>query len=851
LIAVALRGLAGRKLRASLTALAVVLGVAMISGTFILTDTIKAGFDTIIGQSFENTDAVITGKSAISDEASAAGFPAAVLDQVRALPDVAAASGAISDTAKLIDRKGKTIGSGLIPGLALSVDPKNPQFEPLKLVAGRWPAAPSEVAIDQKTSAKKHFRVGETIGVSTLGPVRRFTISGIANFGSNSSFGSATMAIFDIPTAQQLFHKVGKFDAARVEGKRGVSPSQLAAEVRKVLPPTARVRTTDAETKSEANGANGFLNFLQKFLLAFGGIALFVGSFVIANTLSITIAQRMREFATLRTIGASRRQVLWSVILEALVVGALASVLGLFVGLGLAKGLDALFVAFGFDLPKGSTVFATRTIVVSLIVGILVTLLASLRPAFRATRVPAIAAVREGAVLPKSRFARFGLATALVVLGVGIALLVYGVFAPGVAIGLRVLALVLGVLLLFAGVTMNAHRLVRPLASVLGWPGARVGGVAGSLARDNAVRNPSRTASTASALMIGITLITFVAVLGQGVRSSFEDAVDKLFVADYAITSTGFGFEPFTKEAAGVVRKAPGVEAASSIRNSQAKVFGSKEDITAVDKDMTKVISLEWYRGSDAVPARLGGNGAFVEKKYAKEHHLVLGSPVKLRTPTGQTLPLIIKGIFKEPKGGSPFGTVTFSTQAFDAAYPQPKDIYAFVKIRGGVNDANTQQLKRALKGFPGTRIQTQSQFKKNQEKFINVILNMLYVLLGLSIVVSLFGIVNTLVLTVFERTRELGMLRAVGMTRRQVRRMIRHESVVTSLIGAALGIALGFFLSLLVTQALSSEGIVFAVPYLPLALFVLAAIAAGILAAIFPARRASRLRILRALQYE
>jgi putative ABC transport system permease protein len=521
------------------------------------------------------------------------------------------------------------------------------------------------------------------------------------------------------------------------------------------------------------------------------------------------------------------------------------------VGLALAKGLDALFVAFGFDLPKGGTVFAVRTIVVSLIVGILVTLLASLRPALRATRVPPIAAVREGAVLPKSRFARLGLPSGLAVLALGAALLVYGVFGHGIATGPRILILVLGVLLAFLGVTMNAHRLVRPLASVLGWPGARVGGVAGSLARGNTVRNPGRTASTASALMIGITLITFVAVLGQGVRSSFEDAVDKLFVANYAITSTGFGFEPFTKEAANAVRKAPGVEAVSSIRDGEAKVFGSKEEVSAVDKNMAKVIKLDWYRGSDAVPAQLGRDGAFVEKKYAKKHHLVLGSPIRLETPTGKFLPLKLQGVFKEPKGGSPFGTVIFSTQAFDASYPQPRDIYAFIDIRGGMTDANTATLKHSLKGFPGTRIQTQSQFKKGQEKFLNVILNLLYVLLGLSIVVSLFGIVNTLVLTVFERTRELGMLRAVGMTRRQVRRMIRHESVVTSLIGAALGITLGMLLSLLVTQALSSEGIVFAVPYLPLLAFVLAAIAAGMLAAIFPARRASRLRILRALQYE
>ncbi len=854
MIGVALKGLAGRKLRASLTAIAIILGVAMVSGTYVLTDSINKGFDTIFTQSYQGSDAVVSGKVAFSGGSGAAtspGFPEDLLAKIKALPDVEAAIGGVADQhTKLIGKNGKTISSGGAPSLGFSVDAKDTRFNPLRLVTGRWPAGPTEMAIDKKTADGKHFSVGNRIGVAAEGPQRQFTITGIAKFASVSSIGGATIAVFDLPTAQQLFAKQGKLDEIRIATKPGISTPKLLDQIRPVLPPTATVRTAAAQAKHDSKDVSGFLSFLQKFLLAFGGVALFVGSFVIANTLSITIAQRTREFATLRTIGASRRQVLWSVILEALIVGILASLVGLFLGLALAKGLDALFVSFGIDLPKSGTVFATRTIVVSLLVGIIVTLLASLRPALRATRIPPIAAVREGSVLPKSRWARFGPFPALAVLAVGIALLGYGVLGHGLSTTVRIFSLLVGCLLLFLGVALNAPRLVPPLASVLGWPATKIGGSAGVLARENAMRNPGRTASTAAALMIGLALVTFVAVLGQGLRASFEDSVNKLFVGDYGITAQN-GFDPFPKGAEGAARKAPGVLAVSGVRAGDGRAFGNKIQVSAVEPSLPMVIKIEWYRGSDSVPAQLGRDGAFVEKKYAKHHDLQIGSPLRLETPTGDFIALKLKGIFKAPKGGSPFGTITISAPTFDATYPQPKNLFIFANMRGGATSTNTEQLNAALKGFPDAKVQTRSEFKKNQEKPLNSILNLLYVLLGLSVIVSLFGIVNTLVLTVFERTRELGMLRAVGMTRRQVRRMVRHESIVTALIGAALGIVVGLFLSLLVTHALSSEGIVFAVPYGSLAIFAVAAILVGILAAIFPARRAARLNVLEALQYE
>jgi putative ABC transport system permease protein len=537
MIRVALKGLWGRKLRTFLTALAIVLGVSMISGTYVLTDTIKASFTKVVDGSFEHADAVVTGKVAFkNNENNTAATPAfsdSVLAKVKQLPDVAAAAGAIGDEVKLIGRDGKVITTKGGSSIGASVDPKNDaRFNPLTLTSGKWPVGNGEIAIDQRTSEKKHFAIGDTIGVAADDGTREFEISGIAKFASSSSIGASTIAIFDVPTAQGLFHKEGKFDEVQVAAKRGVTPEKLVGEIRPLLPETAKVKTAEAQTQEAVHDVNQSVGIFQKILLAFGAIALFVGAFVIANTLSITIAQRMREFATLRTIGSSRRQVLRSVMLEALVVGMVASLVGLFFGLAIAKGLNALFSALGVEFPAGGTVFATRTIVVSLVVGLGVTLLASLRPAIKATRVPPIAAVREGAMLPASRLSRWGPLVSIVTLALGILLLAYGIFGGGMAIAARLTSLGLGTLILFIGVSLNAKRAVRPLAAVLGWPGTKIGGTAGTLARENAIRNPSRTASTASALMIGLALITFVAILGAGLRTAFGDAVDKLFVAD-------------------------------------------------------------------------------------------------------------------------------------------------------------------------------------------------------------------------------------------------------------------------------------------------------------------------------
>jgi putative ABC transport system permease protein len=456
--------------------------------------------------------------------------------------------------------------------------------------------------------------------------------------------------------------------------------------------------------------------------------------------------------------------------------------------------------------------------------------------------------VREGAVLPVSRFARFSAQAALLTIGGSVALMLVGLFVGGLSTTQRLLAIGVGAAAVFLGVAMLAKTLVPPLARVLGWPATEIGGAAGSLARGNAMRNPQRTASTASALMIGLALVTLVSVLASGLKTTFENAVNSVFKGDYALTATD-NFSPISIASANALKHVPGATVVSGVRAGDGKAFGHRIGVTAVSSDITKVIVVKWQHGSQAVPGQLGENGAFVSKDYAKKHHLSVGSRLGVEVPSGKTLHLVLRGIFAPPKGGSPYGDVTISTQRFDAEYQNPQNVFAFVDMVGGVTAANTAKLTSTLKSFPDAKIATSSEFKKNQEQGIDTLLNLLYVLLSLSILISLFGIVNTLVLTVFERTRELGMLRAIGMTRRQVRRMIRHESIVTALIGAALGIPVGVVLALMVGKAIKYPA--FTIPVGTLVVFVIAAILAGLLAAIFPARRAGRLNVLQALQYE
>jgi putative ABC transport system permease protein len=542
--------------------------------------------------------------------------------------------------------------------------------------------------------------------------------------------------------------------------------------------------------------------------------------------------------------------VLTSVIVEALAIGFTASVVGLFSGLGLAVGLNKLFEALNLELPQTETVFATRTIVVSLLVGTLVTLGAGLFPALRATRVPPVAAVREGAELPRSRFARFTPYIAAIVVAAAVLALAYGTLADDLGTGDRFSLLGIGVLALFVGVAMLSSRLVKPLARVVGIPARRFGGVAGQLADGNAQRNPGRTASTAAALMIGIALVTFVAVLAEGLRVSNSDAIERQLQSDLIVTSQD-GYSEFPAAAGDAVDDAGFAETVSNVRQDVAEIDGAAGNLTGLDERVEEVYGFRWDEGSDELLASLGEDGAVLPNNFAEDNDLSVGDTFTVRSADSRTKEFTVRGIYE----GSPFypllGSASVSQQAFDGLYERPRNRFTLVNVEGDPSAESQATLEGALEGFPDTRVFTRPAWIDKEDEEIGQFLLLLYVLLALSVIISLFGMVNTLVLSVFERTRELGMLRAVGMTRRQTRRMVRHESVITALIGAALGLPLGIFLALLVTNALSQYDLQFAVPLVSLIAFVIVAILAGLAAAILPARRAARLNVLRALQYE
>jgi putative ABC transport system permease protein len=845
---VAVRGLAQRKLRAFVTSVAVLLGVAFIAGSYVLTDTINRSFDDIFSEAYAGTDVAISpSTTAQGDQIDLPPFAASVLDQVRQVDGVEKAAGGIFSTVRFVDAEGEPISSAFAPEFASSVAPE--PFETLTYLEGHPPRTASEASIDDSTADREGYQIGDTLRIAGEAGVKAYRIVGIQRLGSTSSGGSST-AQLTLPEAQRLTGKKGEFDAISVEAAPGVSPNELAQRIREVVPRRLIVETGVQAAQRQSDDIKDDLSFFRIVLLVFGGVALIVGSFLIFNTFSITVAQRIRELGMLRTLGATRGQILRGMILEASIIGTIGSVLGLFVGIGFASALNAIMKSFGIDLPNTGMVIALRTIILSLVVGMLVTLAAALSPALRATRVSPMAALLEAELPESRRRGRIFTAVAALLMVVGIALTCLGLFG-GLESNAAAASVGGGAVVTLFGVSMFSPRLVRPLASVTGWPIERLRGLTGRLARENTVRKPGRTAVTAAALMIGLAVVVFVTVFAAGISASVRNAIDRNFQGDVVLQNVD-GFSPISPGAAREAEQVNGVQTVSSLSFAGGEYEGGNIRVSAVEPTtVSDVLTLDWEEGSPDTLSRMPGTGTVLDDAWASSNNIDVGDRITVLTPLERNVRLTVEGTIKD--NADLLGNIVVTQDALRRQFGQTQPSMTLIRLEPGADAEAVQEeiSRRVDRRYPTVDALNQQELKDNQEEQINQLVAFFYVLLALAIVISLLGIVTTLALSIHERTRELGMLRAVGMSRRQVRQMVRYESVITALIGAILGTIIGVIFASLMSRPLADEGFELAYPVGTLILLLVLAALAGVLAAIGPARRAARLDVLRAVAYE
>jgi putative ABC transport system permease protein len=835
-----LRELAAKKLRLLTTAIAVMLGVAFMAGTLVLTSTISKTFDGLFTDGYAGTDAYVRSTSEINPEfgMQRPRLDASIVDTISHVDGVAAAEAKVSGYAQLVDADGKPVGD---PGQGAPTFGETwmtvAELNPYRIAEGHPPTGPDEIVIDRHSAKTGDIHIGDVATVLTKQGADPFTVAGIATFGDADSMGGASAVLFDSTTAQALVAEPGQVDAVAVVADDGVTQQQVNDSIAKVLPTGTEVMT-GAEITAETQGdVKEGLSFFNTFLMVFAVIALFVGAFIIFNTFSIIVAQRQKEMALLRALGASNRQVTRSVLIEATAVGLISSIAGVAAGIGVAKLLKAALDAFGFDIPAGPVVVQLGMVVTCLVVGTIITVASAMIPARRAGRIPPIAAMRAVAI-DSAATSRKRMVVGSTILAAGIGSLVAGL--SGGTIGL----LGVGAAVTFIAVAVLAPVLARPAARLIGMPMAKFGGVSGTLGRENAMRTPKRTASTAAALMIGVALVGFIMTFAASAKASINGAVDRDFHGDYVLDTGTYGIGGVSHNLATDLAARPEFSAVTSTRFTAAAIDGDVTELNSFDSaTLTSIFDIEPQQGE---VANLGPDGIAVEDDMAKEHGWTLGSTVPVTFAEGSTN-LTVEAIYGD---GTWTGSAFVDHAVLNSFGIDPLDAKIYVRDADSTSAAAARTaLDEAATTYPSVEVMDHAEFKASKASDIDTLLNLIYALLALAIIIALIGITNTLALSIFERTHELGLLRAIGMTRGQLRATVRWESMIIALFGTALGLSIGLFFGWSMVHALADKGFdVFVVPTSSLAVVAVIAAIAGVVAALLPARRAARLDVLGAI---
>jgi putative ABC transport system permease protein len=838
-----LKGLWAHKLRFVMTGLAVILGVAFMSGTMILTDTMGHTFDDVLATNNDGVDAIVRRAAAIEGDVADVRerVEQSAVDRVLAVDGVDAAAGSVQGFAELVRSDGK-VDQNVFGGTLGTAWIADSRLNPFELATGEPPEAAGEAVVDRATVSDEGWELGDTFTVlAKTGPVE-LTLVGEATYGEIDGMPGVTVVATDLPTAQQLFGEPGMLDTVVVAGAPGVRADELAVRVQSALTDAdVEVLTGEADTADKQADLREDLRFFNTFLLAFAYISLLVGTFIIYNTFSIVIAQRTRDLAMLRAVGAGRGQVVRSVLLEASAVGAAACAVGLILGVGMSFGLRRLLEQFGLDIPSGPTIVSAGTVLTSVIVGIVVTLASALAPALRAGKVAPIAALRDVAI-DRSHLSVARIATGLTVTIGGV-----GVAAAGISVagkpGLQLL--LIGAITTVLGVFVLGPVVARPVLRGFGGAARATSGSVGHLAQENARRNPKRTSATAAALMIGVALVGFITILASSTMAAVTEQVDRSFRADFVIDSGQWEAGGFSPALADELAELPHVELAAPIRVTPVGIAGTSGQLAGVDTaTFERVYDVEITHGR---LADVSGQAIAVERDQATELGLEPGDTVPVTFARTGEVEFTVAAIFDEVVAGVGGSSWISDLATYEANVTDQYDRQVFVNVVDGVDAATARTaIDAVLADWPSGELQDQVEFRESITAEINSLLNLIYGLLALAVLIALIGIANTLALSVHERTRELGLLRAVGMTRRQVRTLVRWESVMIAALGTGLGSLLAIGGAWALVQALADEGITHVVvPTGRIAVIVVCAVVAGVIAAAAPARRAARLDVL------